>query len=188
MNSLSTKFKTLVLLALIGGFTFQCEKKEDNQDTVTIAALAALTTSAGDCSVSASGKATINTWTTDITGTTSGTISKLGSVPVVGHTTAAIKLTSDASTTLGVNGSAFIIVYKADACPLSTSNLASTPSNFSISGASDSSSEFPSSYKITNSTATITFNGTSGSGGYYVFIYAIPRNGQSAAVNYTFSP
>ncbi|EMY63001.1 LIC20153 family lipoprotein [Leptospira terpstrae] len=187
MKSLLNKTKLLIVLGLIAGLTFQCEKKKE-EDLTPIIALAALTTSAGDCSVSASGKATINTWTTDVTGTTAGTISKLGSVPVVGHTTAAIKLTSDASTILTVNGSAFIIIYKASACPLTTSNVAATPSNFSIATATDSNSEFPSSYKITNQTATITFNGAQGAGDYYVFIYAIPRNGQSAAVNYTFTP
>lgn len=187
MKSLQNKTKLIILLSLVAGLSLQCEKKEDDKDDTTLLALAALTTSAGDCSVSASGKATINTWTTDITGTTGATLSKLGSVPIVGHTTAAMKLTSDASTTLTVNGSAFIIVYKATACPLTTDNIASTTTNYTITGATDSNSEFPSSYKITNQTATITFNGTSGSGGYYVFIYAIPRNGQSAAVTYTFA-
>ncbi|MCW7488343.1 LIC20153 family lipoprotein [Leptospira meyeri] len=188
MKSFQNKTKLLIVLSLIAGFTFQCEKKKEDDNTATLIALAGLTSSAGDCSVSASGKATINTWTTDVTGTTAGTISKLGSVPIVGHTTAAIKLTSDAGTTLNVNGSAFIIVYKTSACPLTTSNIAATPANFSITGATDSNSEFPSSYKITNQTAAITFNGAQGAGDYYVFIYAIPRNGQSAAVNYTFAP
>ncbi|XDD54184.1 hypothetical protein AB3N62_17215 [Leptospira sp. WS4.C2] len=183
MKSLQNKTKLIILLSLVAGLSLQCEKKEDDKDDTTLLVLAALTTSAGDCSVSASGKATINTWTTDITGTTSGTISKLGSVPIVGHTTAAIKLTADGSTSLAVTGSAFIIVYKTSACPLATSNLAVRTTDYSINGGADSASEFPDSWKITSQTATITLNG---SAGYYVFLYAIPRNGQSAGVTYTF--
>ncbi|PJZ83725.1 LIC20153 family lipoprotein [Leptospira harrisiae] len=186
MKSFQNKTKLLIVLSLVAGFSFQCEKKKEDDNTATLVALAGLTTSAGDCSVSAVGKATINTWTTDVTGNTAGTISKLGSVPIVGHTTAAIKLTSDASTVLTVNGSAFIIVYKTTECPLNTSNIATITTQYTITGGSDSSSEFPSSYKIANQTATLTFNGAAG--GYYVFIYAQPSKGQSAAVNYTFSP
>lgn len=185
MKSLQNKTKLIILLSLVAGLSLQCEKKEDEKDDTTLLVLAALTTSAGDCSVSASGKATINTWTTDITGTTGATLSKLGSVPIVGHTTAAMKLTTDANgSAMTVNGSAFIIVYKTSACPLTTSNLATVTTDFTTS-ATSSESEFPSSYKITNQTATITFNSTNT--GYYVFIYAIPRNGQSAAVTYTFT-
>lgn len=184
MKSLQNKTKLLILLSLVAGLTFQCEKKEEDDSVTTLAALAALTTSAGDCSVSTSGKATINTWTTDITGTTTGTISKLGSVPIVGHSTAAIKLTADGTTSLVVTGSTFIIVYKTSACPLSTANLAVRTTDYSITGGADSSSEFPESWKITNQTATITLNGATG---YHVFLYAIPRNGQSAGVTYTFN-
>ncbi|MBM9548156.1 hypothetical protein JWG40_14085 [Leptospira sp. 201903074] len=183
MKSLQNKTKLLIVLSLVAGLTFQCEKKEE-EDMTPLLALAALTTSAGDCSVSTAGKSTINTWTTDVTGTTSGTISKLGSVPIVAHSTAAIKLTADGTTSLAVTGSAFIIVYKTSACPLATSNLAVRTTDYSITGGADSASEFPESWKITNQTATITLNG---SNGYYVFLYAIPRNGQSAGVTYTFN-
>ncbi|TGL15197.1 LIC20153 family lipoprotein [Leptospira meyeri] len=185
MKSLQNKTRLLIVLGLVAGLTFQCEKKEE-EDLTPILALSALTNSPGDCSVSASGKATINTWTTDVTATPTGTLSKLGSVPFAGHTTAAMKVTTDGNgSTMTVNGSAFIIVYKSSACPLTPSNVAAKPGDYTISGGTDSTSEFPDSYKIANQTANITFSATNT--GFYVFIYAIPRNGQSAAVNYAFT-
>ncbi|MCW7469093.1 LIC20153 family lipoprotein [Leptospira kanakyensis] len=187
MKSLQNKTKLIILLGLVAGLSLQCEKKEDNKDETLLLGLAALTYSPGDCAVFAAGKASINTWVTDITGTTSGTLTKT-STTGFGHVSGALKLTSDASTTLTVTGTTFIIVYKTAACPLNTDNVAATTTNYTITGATDSNGEFPSSYKITNQTATITFNGASGSGSYHVLMYAIPSRGQSANVTYTFSP
>lgn len=182
MNTLSTKLKTMALLALIGGFTFQCEQKKDDQtDLALLLGLAAITSSPGDCPVS-TGRANLNTWTNDITGTTTGTPAQLSRTGF-GHVTTSMKLTSDGSTSLQVNGSAFIIVYKASACPLNSSNQAVLTTDYTISGGTNS-TEFTNSVQITNQTATITFNG---SAGFYVFIYAIPSRGQSAAVTYTFN-
>ncbi|TGM23592.1 hypothetical protein EHQ82_05390 [Leptospira selangorensis] len=183
MNSLSTKFKTVVLLALLGGFTFQCEKKKDDQtDMAVLLGLVALTSSAGDCPVSA-GRYNLNTWTNDITGTTSGTPAQLSRIGI-GHVTTSMKLTADGSTSLQVTGSSYILVYKSNSCPLGASNLATRGGDYTISGGVDSNSEFPNSWKIANQTATITFTGSTG---FYVFIYAIPDRSQSAAVTYTFS-
>lgn len=183
MKSLEKKMSLFVLLAIVGALTLQCEKKEDNQNETLLLGLAALTYSPGDCAVFASGKAQINTWTNDITGTTSGTPPKLSTMGI-GHVTTAMKLTGDGSTSMTVQGSAFIIVYKSSTCPLGTNNVAVRGTDYSISGGADSNGEFPDSYKITNQTASITFTASTG---FYVFIYAIPRSGQSAAVTYTFS-
>ncbi|MCG6147223.1 hypothetical protein LFX15_02885 [Leptospira levettii] len=177
MNFLATKFKTLLLLALFGGLTFQCEKKEDNQDTVTVAALAAIFSSAGDCTVNAPPRASINTFTTAITANGSGTISQTGTVPVVAHKNAALKLTAKNTTAVAFSGgSAFLIVYQSSSCPLTTSTTSGfTPTSLSAS------SEFTNSYLLSNS-GTITFNTA---GDYYIFIYAIPSRGQTANLSYT---
>lgn len=177
MNTLSTKLKTLVLLALIGGFTFQCEKKDDNQDIVTAATLGALLYSPGDCTVNAPPRASINTFTTAVTvASPSGTITQTGTVPVVGHKNAALKLTAKNGTAVALSGgNAFLIVYQSSSCPLTTSTT--TPFTTGI----PSSTEFTNSYLL-NSSGTITFTVP---GDYYIFIYAIPSRTQTANLTYS---
>lgn len=177
MISLNTKFKTMVLLALVAGFSFQCEKKEENQDAVNLAALAAIFSSAGDCTVNAPPRASINTFTTSITANGSGTISQTGTVPVVAHKNAALKIAAKNNTAVAFSGgSAFLIVYQSSSCPLTTS----TTTGFAPTSLT-ASSEFTNSFLLSNS-GTITFNVA---GDYYIFIYAIPSRGQTANLTYT---
>ncbi|MCW7507294.1 hypothetical protein ND816_05570 [Leptospira levettii] len=177
MNFLATKFKTLLLLALLGGLTFQCEKKEDNQDTVTVAALAAIFSSAGDCTVNAPPRQSINTFTTAITANGTATITQTGTVPIVAHKNAALKLTAKNNTAVSFSGgSASILVYKSSSCPLSSP----TTSGFTTTIASDNSG-FTDSFLLSGS-GSITFTTA---GDYYIFIYAQPSKGQTANLSYT---
>jgi hypothetical protein len=176
MNSLATKFKSLVLLALVAGLSLQCEKKEE-EDTTTLLLASALFSSQGDCTVSAPPRASINTFTTAVTANGTGTISKIGSVPVVGHQTAALKLTAKNTTQVALSGKSFVIVYQSSACPLATSTTTGfTPSNLTASA------EFTNSYTLDGSNGSITFDGARD---YYIFFYAIPSRGQAANITYT---
>lgn len=183
MNTLSTKLKTLALLALIGGFTFQCEKKDDNQDIVTAATLGALLYSPGDCTVNAPPRASINTFTTAISANGTGTISQTGTVPVVGHKNAALKLTAKNGTAVTLSGgNASVIVYQSSSCPLNTP----VTTGFSINSGLVLDTDprgFKDSYILTSS-GTITFTIPS-AGDYYIFIYAQPSKGQIATLNYS---
>ncbi|TGK49119.1 LIC20153 family lipoprotein [Leptospira bouyouniensis] len=177
MNSLATKFKTLVLLALIGGLTFQCEKKEDDTDLQSLLAISLVASSQGDCTVNAPPRASINTFQNAVTANGSSSITKTGTVAVVGHQTAALKLTAKNGTRVAMTGNSFVIVYQSSSCPLTTS----TRTGFTVTSLSDSNSEFTNSYTLA-STGNIDFTTA---GDYYIFFYAIPSRGQSASISYT---
>ncbi|TGL45205.1 hypothetical protein EHQ49_01620 [Leptospira perdikensis] len=176
MKSLQNKTKLVILLSLIAGLSFQCEKKEE-EDNTALLALAALTTSSGDCTVTAPPRASINTWQSIVTANGTATISKIGSVPVVGHQTAALKLTAKNGTTVALSGNSFVIVYQSSTCPLTTS----TRTGFTPTSLTDSNSEFTNSYTVSGS-GTITFTAAAD---YHIFFYAIPSRGQAASVTYT---
>lgn len=182
MNTLSTKLKTLVLLALLGGFTFQCEQKKDDQ-TATLLLGAALFGSQGDCSVSATGKPNINTWNTSFTNTSFVTLSKTGSIPVIGHTTAVISYLSTGAKTIELAGKANIIVYGADGCPLAPSQV--IKSNISYTGDLSADATFADSYLL-NGTGRVVI--TSSTTGVFILVYARPSTGQSANIQYRLVP
>ncbi|TGK50298.1 hypothetical protein EHQ16_06645 [Leptospira kanakyensis] len=176
MKSLQNKTKLIILLGLVAGLFLQCEKKDDDKDKTLLLGLAALTNSPGDCTVSAPPRASINTWSNPVTANGTATISKIGSVPIVGHQTAALKLTAKNGTAVALSGNAFVIVYQSSTCPLSNS----TRSGFTPTSLTDSNSEFTNSYTVSG-TGTITFTTAAD---YYIFFYAIPSRGQSASVTY----
>jgi hypothetical protein len=176
----------IALLLLSLAFLASCKKEEKDDSTTTAALLLAATSSAGDCVVNTTGKGAINTYVTDLTVSgvaKTGTISKVGTVPIVGHQTAVLKVTTTVATTIVLTGNAFAILYKSDACPLAASTALSYNSGFATT-ASDSSSEFTTSHKVvTSATTVITVPGT-----YYYFFYGIPSRGQAATLGYTVSP
>ncbi|TGL63117.1 hypothetical protein EHQ58_01315 [Leptospira ognonensis] len=182
---MNTKRKTLCLLIALFAFS-GCQKEEKDDSTTNTALLLALSSSGGDCVVNTSSKGAINTYVTDLTASgasKSGTISKVGTVPVVAHQTSALKFTITASTIVTMTGNAFGILYKSDSCPLAAAAALSYNSGFTTDAA-DSTSEFPTSHKIVTSARTvITVPGT-----YYYFFYAIPSRSQAATIGYTISP
>lgn len=182
-STLQKSFALLILTLLIGILSNCEKKKEDNNDAALLVGLAAAFNMAGDCNIAA-GSRSLNTFTTEFTGT-SGTIAKTSSVPVVGHQTAALKLagrTAGSSVKLS-GGKAFLIVYNASACPIAADKAITTTStpSIAIANATSSNEQFTSSYQIDNDQATITFNTA---GDYYILIYAIPSRGQIATLNY----
>ncbi|WP_244290264.1 LIC20153 family lipoprotein [Leptospira bourretii] len=165
-------------MSLVAGFSFQCEKKEeDNSDLLALAAVGSLFSSAGDCNVSAPPRSSINTWSSSITANGTATVSKIGSVPVVGHQTAALKITAKNGTNVAISGNTFVIVYQTSACPLASS----TRTGFTTTSLSDTTAEFTNSYTVSGS-GSINFTVAND---YYIFLYAIPSRGQAASVTYT---
>jgi hypothetical protein len=179
-STLQNIVSLLVFTAFVG-FLSNCEKKkEDNNDAALLVGLAAAFNMAGDCNIAA-GSRTLNTFTTEFTGT-SGTIAKTSSVPVVGHQTAAIKLagrTAGSSVKLS-GGKSFLIVYNASTCPISAEKAVTIPA-ITIANVTSSNEQFTNSYQIDTDQATITFPTA---GDYYILIYAIPARGQIATLNY----
>ncbi len=178
------KFTGLMLsIALLSN---GCQKEEKEDNTATLLLLAAATSSAGDCVVNTTGRGSINTFQTDLTASgaaKTGTISKVGTVPIVGHQTSVLKLTISASTVITLTGNAFGIIYKTNACPLPANTALSYNSGFTTTAA-DSSSEFATSHKlVTTATTTISVPGT-----YFYFFYGIPSRGQTATVGYSITP
>jgi len=174
------------MLLIIGLSLTNCKKEEENDDATLALLLAAATTTSGDCVVNTTGRGSITTNTTDLTVSgvsKTGTISKLGTVPIVGHQTAALKFTVTAATTITLTGNAFGILYKADACPLPASGALTYNSGFTTTAA-DSTSEFATSHKLVTSATTVIAT----AGTYYYFFYAIPSRGQAATVGYVVSP
>ncbi|GBF51383.1 hypothetical protein LPTSP4_29190 [Leptospira ryugenii] len=186
-----TKTKNLLLICLLTAMSFTllsgCKEDKDDDDTTNLLVLlAAGTSSAGDCVVNTSGRGSISTFVTDLTvsgASKTGTISRISTIPLIGHQSSAIKFTVTGPTTVTLAGNAFGILYKSDACPLAASSALSYNSGFTTT-ASDSSSEFATSHKFTSTiTTTIVTTGT-----YYYFFYAIPSRGQNALVTYTVNP
>lgn len=179
-----TNFTVFLLLASVA--FFGCKKEEKDDNSTTIALLLAATSSAGDCVVNTTGKGAINTYVTDLTVSgvsKTGTISKVGTVPIVAHQTAALKFTITATSTVVLTGNAFAILYKSDSCPLPAASALSYNSGFSTTAA-DSSSEFTTSHKVVSAaTTTIAVPGT-----YYYFFYGIPSRQQAATLGYVISP
>lgn len=181
MKSLQNKTKLLILLSLIAGLSFQCEKKENNdKDLLTLVAVGSLFNMAGDCSVAAAGKS-LNTWTTT-SGVGSGTISKTSSVPVVGHPTAVLKYASTGAVTFTLNGKSEIIVYGSGSCPLDATKVIKT--GITTGGSLSVDNSFENAYKL-DGTGTITLTTGANTSGVYILIYAIPKNGQAAEISYS---
>lgn len=179
MKSLEKKMSLFVLLAIVGALTLQCEKKEESKDLENLLTLSIIASAQGDCTVNAPPRASINTFQNLVTANGAGTITKTGSVAVVGHQTAALKLTAKNGTTVAMTGNAFVIVYQSSSCPLTTS----TRDGFTPTSLSDSNTEFTNSYQLSSS-GSIAFTTA---GDYYIFFYAIPSRGQAAAISYTIS-
>ncbi|TGL65517.1 LIC20153 family lipoprotein [Leptospira jelokensis] len=177
MNSLEKKIRLFALLAILGAVTLQCEKKEENKDLENLLTLSIIASAQGDCTVNAPPRASINTFQNVVTANGAGTITKTGSVAIVGHQTAALKLTAKNGTNVALTGNSFVIVYQSSSCPLTTS----TRTGFTPSSLTDSNSEFTNSYQLSGS-GSIAFTTA---GDYYIFFYAIPSRGQAAAVSYT---
>ncbi|MCC6274807.1 MAG: hypothetical protein IT569_03035 [Leptospiraceae bacterium] len=181
MKRIKTLSKVSLIL-LLGLVAINCKNKKS--DDSSILALVAISSGrSGDCQVTTSGKTTF-TFVTDLTSTSTsstGTISSIGTIPVVIHENAALKIkVNSIGTAVKITGKAYGIVYESSSCPLTTAS--SIGSSYTLTGNySDSNSEFTSSHKI-DGTSTLTFTKT---GTFYYFFYAIPSKGQSAKVTYT---
>ncbi|MCU0824679.1 MAG: hypothetical protein MUF77_08560 [Leptospira sp.] len=183
-NNQLRKFSALILISAFALLFAGCEKKEkDNTNELLLVGLATAVNMPGDCRIAA-GSRTLNTFTTEFTGTT-GTITRTGSIPFTTHQTAALKLagrTAGSSVRIS-GGKAFLIAYRADSCPVTADQAvtASTTPSVTFTNATSSDSQFRNSYEITTDPATITFPTA---GNYYVLIYAIPERGQSALLTF----
>ncbi|MDF3822096.1 hypothetical protein P3G55_19480 [Leptospira sp. 96542] len=180
MKSFTQTLKYVLVITLMAGLSFQCEKKEED-DNIELLALGALLSGSGGCTVTAPPRASITTSVTEVTANGTATISKIATVPFAGHQNAALKFTAKNGTDIEfqTGSNAFVIIYKSSACPLGSDNLV----NSGFATGMSTSTEFTGSYLLANN-QQITF---STAGDYYVFFYAIPSRGQSASITYTMS-
>jgi hypothetical protein len=186
MKHFKPNLTILLVLFSASAFFWGCEPEKKDDSTTTAALLLAATSSGGDCVVNTTGKSPANTFVTDLTvsGTSkTGTVSRIGSIPIVGHQTSVIKFTVSSTTTVTLTGNAFAILYKAENCPLAASSALAYNTGFTTNAA-DSNSEFPTSHKVVTSSSTV----ISTTGTYYYFFYAIPSRGQAATLRYVISP
>ncbi|MCG9875323.1 MAG: hypothetical protein MH321_11120 [Leptospiraceae bacterium] len=141
-----------------------CQKKEENDDEALVLLALAAASSGPTCAVTISINGRDRTVNAPITAITSANlnsarqVSKTKVSPVgIDHEIGAVTYTAAANSKLTFSGQHYVLVYKkSDACPISSSNLATINTTYSHSSATDSSSALANSYLV-NSSNTITF-------------------------------